>query len=349
MSARRLEELAAFIGGEVLGDPSLVISGVSGLSEAGPSQLSFYGNARYRQQLLATKAAAVLINGEAPPRADLTYVRVGNPHLAFAKISSLFHPGPTFEPGVHAGAFVHPTAQVDPSATLMHGAVVEAGAQVGARTVLFPNAYVGAQARVGHGCLLYPGAVVRERCLIGDRVVLHANSVVGADGFGFALDLEKPEHFKIPQAGIVRIEDDVELGACSCVDRATLGETVIGRGTKIDNLVQIAHNVRVGPLSILCAQVGVSGSTELGQGVVLAGQVGVVGHVRLGDMVKVGAQSGVSNSVPDGQAVSGSPAVEHKTWLKSSAVVGQLPELVKELRQLRKRVEALEKEKGENR
>jgi UDP-3-O-[3-hydroxymyristoyl] glucosamine N-acyltransferase len=190
---------------------------------------------------------------------------------------------------------------------------------------------------------------VREACILGARVILHASSVVGADGFGFAFNAEGeqgPEHYKIPQAGIVRIEDDVEVGACSCIDRATLGETVIGRGTKIDNLVQIAHNVKVGALSLLCAQVGIAGSTEVGMGVILAGQVGVVGHIRVGDMARVGSQSGVAHDVEDGQTVSGSPAVPHKEWLRASAALGQLGDLLKEVRTLRRRVEMLEKEKS---
>jgi UDP-3-O-[3-hydroxymyristoyl] glucosamine N-acyltransferase len=237
---------------------------------------------------------------------------------------------------------VHPEAVVHPEATVMSGATVEKGARVGQKAVLFPGVYVGEGASVGDGSLLYPNVVVREGCQVGARCILHAGAVIGADGFGFALDLEVPEHFKIPQAGTVRIEDDVEIGACSCVDRATLGETVIGRGTKIDNLVQVAHNVRIGPLSIVCAQAGISGSAEIGSGVVLAGQVGVVGHIRVGDMARVGAQSGVAHDVPDGATVSGSPAYDHREWLKASAAAPQLAALLREVRQLRRRVDVLE-------
>ncbi|HZN92647.1 MAG TPA: UDP-3-O-(3-hydroxymyristoyl)glucosamine N-acyltransferase, partial [Myxococcales bacterium] len=213
----------------------------------------------------------------------------------------------------------------------------------------YPGAYVGEGAAVGEDCVLHPSSSVLRGCILGARVILHASSVIGSDGFGYAFDAEGargPEHFKIPQVGIVRVEDDVEVGACSCVDRATLGETVIGRGTKIDNLVQIAHNVKVGPLALICAQAGVAGSSELGAGVVLAGQVGVVGHLRVGDMAKIGAQSGVARDVPDGAVLSGSPAFDHKAWLKSSAAYEQLPELLREIRALRRRVEALEKERS---
>ncbi|MBF5046330.1 UDP-3-O-(3-hydroxymyristoyl)glucosamine N-acyltransferase [Aggregicoccus sp. 17bor-14] len=346
---RRLGDLAAHVGGELLGDPAQAIRGLSGLAEAATGDLSFYGNPRYRREFESTHASAVLVGPDVPPRAGLSLVRVPNPHLAFARLLELFHPRVRPPPGVRLGAIVHPGALVDLEATVMAGATVEEGARVGARSVLFPGVYLGENARVGEDCILYPNVTVREGCLVGDRVVLHASCVVGADGFGFAFDPEGPQgpqHFKVPQAGIVRIEDDVEVGACTTIDRATLGETVIGRGTKIDNLVQIAHNVKVGPLSLLCAQAGVSGSAELGQGVVLAGQVGVVGHIRVGDMAKVGAQSGIAHDVPDGQVVSGSPAIPHRDWLKNVAAQGQLADLTKEVRSLRRRLEQLEKEKG---
>lgn len=344
----QLRELAALVGGELQGDGELPIRGVNGLSQAAPGELSFYANPRYRAQLQGTKASAVLLAAQpdAALPAGLSTVRVSNPHLAFARISVAFHPAPAFEPGLRPGASVHPEAKVASTAAVMTQAVVERGACVGERSVLFPGAYVGEGAVVGDDCVLHPGACVLRGCILGNRVVLHACAVVGADGFGYAFDAEKPEHFKIPQAGIVRVEDDVDVGACSCIDRATLGETLIGRGTKIDNLVQIAHNVKVGPLSLICAQAGVAGSTELGTGVVLAGQVGVVGHLKVGNLAKIGAQSGVAQDVPDGAVLSGSPAFDHRQWLKSSAAYEKLPELVKELRALRRRVEALEKEKA---
>ncbi|MBM7117549.1 UDP-3-O-(3-hydroxymyristoyl)glucosamine N-acyltransferase [Archangium primigenium] len=346
---RRLGELATHVGGELLGDADLLISGLNGLAEAGPGELSFYGNTRYRKQYDASRASAVLVGRDVAPREGVALVRVANPHLAFAQVSRLFHPVATFAAGVSPGAHVHAEASVHPDATVMAGATVDKGARVGARTVLFPGVYVGESAEVGTDCLLYPNVTVREHCVVGARVILHASCVVGADGFGFAFNPEGPrgpEHYKVPQAGLVRIEDDVEVGACTTIDRATLGETVIGRGTKIDNLVQIAHNVKVGPLSLICAQAGVSGSSELGTGVVLAGQVGVVGHIRVGDMAKVGAQSGVAHDVEDGQTVSGTPAMPHKEWLRASAALGQLGDLLKEVRTLRRRVEMLEKEKG---
>ncbi|NVJ25954.1 UDP-3-O-(3-hydroxymyristoyl)glucosamine N-acyltransferase [Myxococcus sp. AM011] len=347
---RRLGELAAQVGGELLGDPEQLIHGLNGLEEASPGDVSFYGNTRYRRQFEATKASAVLVGGDASPREGVALVRVSNPHLAYAKLLRLFHPANRPVPGVRPGAHVHPEATIHPEATVLAGACVEAGARVGARSVLYPGAYLGEHATVGEDSVLHPNVTVRERCVIGNRVILHAASVVGADGFGFAFNPEGeegPEHFKIPQVGNVRIEDDVEVGACTCIDRATVGETVVGRGSKLDNLVQIAHNVRVGPMSLICAQAGVSGSAEIGTGVVLAGQVGVVGHIRVGDLAKVGAQSGVAHDVPDGQVVSGSPAIAHREWLRASAASGQVADMLKEMRALRRRVEQLEKAKGE--
>jgi UDP-3-O-[3-hydroxymyristoyl] glucosamine N-acyltransferase len=341
--ARPLSELAAQVEGEILGDSQRRIRGVNSLADAGPDELAFFSNVRYRDELLATKAAAVLVGSDAPPRNGTTYVRVANPYLAFARISQLFHPAPQLEAGIRPGAHVDPSARVDVSATVLPGATVGREAAVGPRAVIFPGAYIGDEASVGEQTVLYPNVTVRERCVVGARCILHAGCVIGADGFGFAQDFETPAHVKVPQAGIVRIEDDVEIGACSCVDRATHGETVVGRGTKIDNLVQVAHNVRIGPMSILCAQAGVSGSAELGTGVILAGQVGVVGHIKIGDMARVGAQSGVPHDVPPGATVSGSPAFDHRAWLRASAAYPELASLLKEVRQLRRRLEALER------
>jgi UDP-3-O-[3-hydroxymyristoyl] glucosamine N-acyltransferase len=338
-------DIAALVGGQVDGDAGLTISGVSGLEAAQAGQLSFYGNQKYKAALEATKASAVLVPEDAPPRGSRTQIRVKNPHLAFARVAQVFHPKKQHAPGRSPQAFVHPEATVDASATIMAHAYVAKGAKVGARAVLYPGAYVGEEARVGDDTVLSPNVAVMDRCVVGARCLLHAGAVVGADGFGFALDLSVPEHVKIPQAGIARLEDDVELGACTCVDRATTGETVIGHGTKIDNLVQVGHNSVVGPLSILCAQVGLSGTTTLGQGVVLAGQVGTAGHLHIGDLAKVGAQAGVMNDVEPGATVLGAPAMPHKDFLRSAALFAKLPELNRELRELKKRLEQLEKEK----
>lgn len=345
---RTLAELAQHVGGQLEGDGAVRVRGVNGLKEATPADVSFYSSTKYRQLLGTTRAAAVLVGAEAPARPEgRAYIRVGNPYLAYARISQLFHPPRRFPPGVQSGAFVDAEADVDAQATVMAGACVQRGARVGPGAVLFPGAFVGEGASVGAGTVLHPNVTVREHCVVGQRCIVHASAVIGADGFGFALDMEKPEHVKIPQVGIVRVEDDVEIGAGTCIDRATTGETVIGRGAKLDNLVQIAHNVKVGPLSLICAQAGVSGSATLGQGVLLAGQVGVVGHITVGDLVKVGAQSGVAHDVPAGTVLSGSPAIPHRDWLRATVAYAQLPELLREVRQLRARVASLEAKKEE--
>src|SRR5712671_4888486 len=344
-----MQELARRIGAELRGGGSGNVSGVAPLDLAGPSQIAFYANPRYRKDLSATRAAAVIVSDE-----DAAHVPAGSarliapqPYVAFAKASALFHDGLALEPGIQPGALIDRTAEVDRTAAVAPGAYIGPGARIGARTTLHAGARVLDRARIGDDCVLWPGAVVREHCIVGNRVVLQPNAVVGSDGFGFAFDLEGdgsgPIHRKVPQAGIARIEDDVELGACSCVDRATLGETVIGRGTKVDNLVQIAHNVRIGPLSLIVAQVGISGSTEIGAGVVLAGQVGIVGHVKIGDGARIGAQAGVPNDVPEGATYTGYPAMPHREWLRTMAALPRVPDLVKQVRKLEARVAELER------
>ncbi|MFZ5443953.1 MAG: UDP-3-O-(3-hydroxymyristoyl)glucosamine N-acyltransferase [Myxococcota bacterium] len=336
-------ELAALVSGRLDGDAQATVSGVSGLEQAQPGQLSFYGNQKYKAQLAATKASVVLVPDEAPARGDKTYIHVANPHLAFARIAQVFHPPKQHVPGISPRASVHPDAKVDPSATVMDFAFVSAGAIIGARAVLYPGVFVGEHATVGDDTVLSANVSLMDRCRIGARCLVHPGAVLGADGFGFALDMSIPAHVKIPQAGIVRVEDDVEIGACTCVDRATTGETVVGRGSKLDNLVQVGHNSTIGPLSILCAQVGLSGTSELGTGVVLAGQVGVAGHLRIGDLAKIGAQAGVMSDVDDGAVLLGAPAMPSRDFMKSTAVFTRLPELQRELRDLKKRLEALEK------
>jgi len=348
-----LAELAARIGARLVGPHGAQrMEGVAPLDSATPAQCAFYANPRYKKQLLATRAGAVLVSEDdaALVPSSAAALVAAQPYVAFAKASALFHPAPAAVAGISPDALVHPDAKIDPTAQIQAGANVGPHATIGPRTILRPGAHVLAFAQVGADCLLHAGAVVRERCVLGDRVILQPNCVIGSDGFGFAFDLEGdeaqgqpgPMHRKIPQAGIARIEDDVEIGACSCVDRATLGETVVGRGVKVDNLVQIAHNVQVGPLSLLVAQSGVSGSTTLGAGVVLAGQVGVVGHLHIGDGARIGAQSGVARDVPEGATLSGTPAIDHREWLRLSASLPKLAELVREVKRLSGRVAELE-------
>lgn len=344
MATRSLGELAAVVGGAVRGDPGRAITGVNGLAEAQPGEIAFFNNPKYRDQLAATRASAVVIHeASAGLLGGRDAIVAGDPYLAFAKISAAFHPRPVFAPGVDARAIVEPGATVDPTATVMACCFVGRGARVGPRAVLMPSVFVGEGAQIGAEALLYPHVVVREGCSVGERVILQPGVVVGGDGFGFAFDAGKPEHFKIPQVGTVEIQDDVEIGANSAVDRATLGKTVVGRGSKLDNLVQVGHNVQVGPLCILCGQVGIAGSSRLGQGVVCGGQVGIANHVEIADGAKVGAQSGVKDSIAaPGQEILGSPAMPLGDYARAHLAFVRGAETIRAVRKLEKKVAELE-------
>ncbi|MBX7101679.1 MAG: UDP-3-O-(3-hydroxymyristoyl)glucosamine N-acyltransferase [Myxococcaceae bacterium] len=346
--ALTLSAVAALVQGELEGDGAASIEGLAGLAEAQRGQLSFFGSPKYLEQLKVTRASAVLAPVGAPVPQGVAAIRVAQPHLAFARVAQALQPKNEAPPGVSPRAEVHPTAMVHPTAHVGAFAVVEAGATVAEHAVISALAYVGRGAQVGAHSVLHPHAVVYAGCVVGKRCVLHSGAVVGKDGFGFAFDAAAPGHVRIPQTGIARLEDDVELGAQSCVDRATFGETVVGQGTKVDNLVQIAHNVKVGAHSILCAQAGVSGSATLGQGVVLAGQVGVAGHITVGDLSRIGAQAGVAQDVEPGSTLLGAPAIEHRQFFRAATVFNKLPELWKQVRSLVKRLEALEEGRGKH-
>ena len=327
----KLRELSARLGCELRGDGEVEIRGVAGLEQAGPDDLSFLANPRYADKLEATRAGAVIVAAAHARR--LPCLVSDNPYLAFTRAVALVRPPERKAPGVH------PSAQVHASAVLCEGvhigalAVVGAGVRVGARSVLHPHVVLYEGAEVGEDCELHSSVQVRERCRLGNRVLVQNGAVIGADGFGFARDAEGRYH-KFPQVGIVVIEDDVEIGALTAVDRAALGETRIGRGSKLDNLVQVGHSVTIGEDSVLAGQVGIAGSTRIGRRVTLAGQVGVAGHLEIGDGVVATAQTGIAGSVEPGAVVSGSPAIENRAWLKSSAVFAKLPELLRRLREL---------------
>ena len=334
----KLRELAARLGCAVRGDGEREIRGVAGLEQAGPDELSFFANPRYAEKLKATRAAAVVL---APGHeTTLPSLVSENPYLTFARAVALLRPEERPAAGVHA------SAQVDPSAVLGAGvsvgplAVVGAGARIGARSVIHAGVVLYPRAEVGDDCVLHAGASVREGCRLGHRVVLQNGAVIGSDGFGFARDADG-RYQKFPQVGIVVIEDDVEIGALTAIDRAALGETRVGRGCKLDNLVQIGHSVTIGEDTVIAAQVGIAGSTKIGRRVTLAGQVGMVGHIEIGDGVIVTAQSGIPGSLAPGSVASGSPAIENRAWLKSIAVFAKLPELQRRLRELERKLESL--------
>ncbi len=344
-----LAELAQRVGGRAEGDGSIRIERVMPLEEAGPSDVSFFANRKYASAFAATRAGAVIVGESEAVAPGRNLLRAPNAYLAFAKVSTLFHPPREAVPEVSPRAVIAPGAEVDPSAEVRDLAYVGAGAKVGARTILFPGVYLGEGAQVGDDCILHPNVVVRERCVVGNRCILQPGVVLGGDGFGFAFDMEGdgsgPRHYKVPQSGIVVIEDDVEIGANTCVDRATLGRTLVRRGAKIDDLVMIAHNVEFGPLALAVAQVGISGSTRVGMGAILGGQVGLVGHLDIGDGVRLGAQSGVTNDIPAGETYSGYPARPHRQWLREEGALRSLPELVKRVRELEKALRKLQEGK----
>lgn len=333
-------ELAQLVAGKLSGDGRLVVRRVATLEEAGPDAVSWVGRAEVLPRLAQSSAGVVVIPERCEAPADRTTIRVPDPDLAIcAVLEALRPPVATIPPGTDPGARVDATAEVA-EARIGFGVFVGAHAVVGARTQLHPGVYVGEHCRIGRDCVLWPGVVVREYCEIGDRVVIHPNATIGADGFGY--HQRGGKHVKIPQIGRVVIEDDVEIGANTCIDRARSGETRVGRGTKIDNLVQIGHNVRVGEDCLLVSQCGISGSTTLGHHVVLAGQVGVIDHLRIGNNVMVAAQSGVTSHIPDGTVYRGTPAVANKEYIEQQIGVRRLPKLVAEMRALQKRVEQLE-------
>lgn len=341
-----LAVLADLVGGSVSGDPSTVISGVAPLDVAGPEQISFLSNPKFQSKLADCQAAAVIVHSSQQVSLQTPLLLTENPYLAFAKILTFFAVPPHVGLGVMAGAHVHPDAIVGKNVTIAPGCVVCAGATIGNGTCLHPNVVIGADAVVGEDCLLHANVTVRERCVLGNRVIIQPGAVIGADGFGFAPD--GPGYFKIPQVGHVVIEDDVEIGACSCIDRGTLGVTRIARGVKLDNLVQIAHNVHLDEHTVMASQVGVAGSTVIGKHCIFGGQAAVAGHLKVGDNVTLAGRGGIANNVEGNQKLAGLPAMPHREWLKATMTMTHLPEMRRELKQLKKLVDELQRKLSED-
>jgi UDP-3-O-[3-hydroxymyristoyl] glucosamine N-acyltransferase len=327
----KLGQIASTLGARLEnGSPETEITGVAGIDTAGPGQLTFIANPKYAAAARATKASAVIL-AENFPALSAAMLRSKNPYLDFASALALFYQPPAYAPGIHPTAVVHPSAKISSGAHLGPYVVVQEDAQIGKNAVLLAQVVIYRGAQIGDNFLAHAHAVVREFCRIGNNVVLQNGVVVGGDGFGFAKDDHGHWH-KIVQSGPTVIEDDVEIQANACVDRASVGETRISRGAKIDNLVQVGHGSKVGEDSLVCAQAGLAGSTDVGKNVILAGQVGVAGHCKIGDGVIATAQSGIPNDVPAGAIVSGYPAIDNKLWLRCVAVFNRLPEIAKLLR-----------------
>jgi UDP-3-O-[3-hydroxymyristoyl] glucosamine N-acyltransferase len=339
----KLKEIAERLDCRLDGDGEIEIVRVAALHAAGAGDLTFFANPKYAAQLRATRASAVIL-GDRVEAAPCAMLRAGDPYFAFARAMELFAPKDEVPRGIHPRADVAAGAIIDPTASIAAFVSVGAGARVGARTAIYPHVTIGPGAVIGDDCVVHARVSIRERVVLGHRVVVQDGAVIGSDGFGFARRADGSHH-KIPQVGGVVVEDDVEIGANSTIDRPAVGETRIGAGTKIDNLVQVAHGVTIGRDVLLAAQVGIAGSSTLEDRVTLAGQVGVAGHLTIGTGVIATAQTGIPNSVEPGAFISGYPAIDNRDWLKSSAVFRKLPELRKAVAELQKRLDDLEKQR----
>jgi UDP-3-O-[3-hydroxymyristoyl] glucosamine N-acyltransferase len=312
------------------GSPDTEIRGVAGIEEAGPGQVTFVANPKYASAAQTTLASAVIV-AEDFPAIPAAMLRSKNPYLSFARALELFYQPPRYEPGVHPTAIIHPTAHIGPKAHIGPYVCIDRDVRIGSNATLLAHTVIYPGAAIGDHFFAHAHSVVREHCRLGNNVILQNGAVVGADGFGFAKD-DSHRWYKIVQSGSAIVEDEVEIQANACIDRASVGETRIARGAKIDNLVQVGHGSSVGENSLLCAQAGLAGSTKIGKNVILAGQVGVAGHCKIGDGAVATAQSGIPNDVPAGAVVSGYPAIDNKLWLRCCAVFRRLPELMKAVR-----------------
>ncbi len=327
----KLTQIASTLGARLEnGSPDTEITGVAGIEDAGPGQITFVANPKYGAAARTTKAGAVIVT-EDFPAISTALLRSKNPYLAFAQAMDLFYPAPKYAPGIHPTAVVHASAKVGANAHIGPYVVIDENVEIGANAVLLAHVVIYRGVKIGDNFFAHAHCIIRENCRIGNNVLLQNGVVIGADGFGFAKDNAGHWH-KIPQPQPVVIEDDVEIQSNSCIDRCSVGETRISRGTKIDNLVQVGHGSHIGEDSLLASQVGLAGSTEIGKNVILTGQVGVVGHCKVGDGAIVTPQSGVAGDIAAGAIVSGAPAVDHKLWLKYSAILSKLPEIARAVR-----------------
>ena len=340
MKSATLAELATLVEGSVIGDATVRVTRVAPIDAARDGDITFVTNPKYIKALETTSASAVIVSPNLAAQCNKPGISCANPYLAFAKILTFLSVDPPEVKGVMPGAHVSSTAVLDADVTIYPGCYIGENVKIGRGTTIHSGVALYDQVEVGEECLIHSGTVVREQCRIGNRVILQPNCVIGSDGFGFAPD--GSQYYKIPQVGIVVLEDDVEIGASSAIDRAALGITRISRGTKIDNLVQIGHNVEIGEDCILVAQSGIAGSTTVGKHCTFGGQSAANGHIRIGDNLTVGSRGGITNSIEGNQVVSGVPAMPHRDWLKASMVFQKLPAMRRDLAKLKKQVVELE-------
>ncbi len=336
-----LQKIARIVGGEVVGDGSIRISGINSLDAAGPGEISFYAERRYKEKIAGTRASALIVE-KATDLYRGPQIVVENPGLAFAKAAWLFTPPVPRHPGISSKAWVHETSKIGKNTSIYPLVYVGREAVIGDDVILFPGVFIGERVRIGDRTIVYPNVTILQDCLIGKDVIIHSGTVIGSDGFGFVRD--GSVSVKVPQTGIVEVGDNVEIGANNCIDRATFGKTWLKRGVKTDNLVQFAHNVIIGEDTVVVSQAGISGSVRVGREVIIGGQVGVSDHVEIGDGAMIGSQSGIAKSIPAGEIVSGTPSIPHRLWLKASGLIKKLPQINERLRHLEKSVKELEKQ-----
>lgn len=339
----KLPRLAELTGARLEGTTQdIEITGAAGLDEAGEGHVTFLANPKYTPRVNTTRASAIYLSEDAATERQIAILRVKDPYLAYTRALRIFYPEPEFQPFIHPSAVIDPTAQLAPGRVAVGAhAVIGRNVRIGARVTIYPNVTIYDDVTIGSGSVIHSGVALRERTLIGERVIIHNNSVIGCDGFGYAKD-EQKRWLKIPQAGRVVIDDDVEIGAGTTIDRASVGESRIGRGSKVDNLVQIGHSCTVGEDSLLCAQVGLAGSSHIGSRVILAGQAGVAGHLTIGDDVVLTAKSATSHDIPAGKVISGIPAFDNRDWLRSTAAFRRLGDIQRTVRALEKHLKNTE-------
>jgi UDP-3-O-[3-hydroxymyristoyl] glucosamine N-acyltransferase len=335
----KISELAERTGARVEGaTEDLEITGAAGLDDATEGHVTFLANPRYTPRVNTTRASAIYLSEEAQTDREIAILRVKDPYLAYTRALRIFNPEAELEPFVHPSAVIDATARVAKRVAIGACVVIGRNAFIGDDVRIYPNVTIYDDVTIGRGSVIHSGVAIRERTVIGERVVIHNNSVIGCDGFGYAKDEEK-HWLKIPQAGRVVIEDDVEIGAATTIDRASVGESRIGRGSKLDNLVQVGHSCTIGEDTLLCAQVGLAGSSHIGSRVILAGQAGVAGHLTIGDDVVLTAKSATSHDIPAGKVISGIPAFDNKDWLRSTAAFRRLGEIQRTVRELQKKIQ----------
>lgn len=335
----KLKEFSKIVNGIILGDPEIEITGVSGINDAQKGDITFVSSSKFLKYLQGSNASCVIVK-DPVEGIDIAQLKVPNPYYAFAKAIEHFHPVPSFEPGISNLAVVSDSATIGRNVSVYPFAYISDNVFVGDDTVILPGVFIGENTRIGSQCIIYPNVVIRENIQMGNRVIIHSGTVVGSDGYGYTF--EKGVHYKIPQVGGVIIEDNVEIGSNVSVDRATLGNTIIGKGTKIDNLAQIAHNVRIGEGSLIVAQVAIGGSSEIGNFVTIGGQAAIADHTKVESGTMIVGQSGVFGDVKKG-VYSGTLAIPHKDWLRSQALFVKLPEINRKIRELEERLKNLEK------